>query len=249
MKFLKKILAIIFPSHCLSCEKIISGEGVFCSHCWQKLQFITEPKCKICCHPFEFKVTDEMLCAPCLTNPPAYDKALTVFAYNQIIKKIIGKFKYNDATFTAKKLAPFLLNKVRHELNEIDLIVAVPLHKKRLRLRKFNQSLLLCRAMLQQVPTIKFPVCPVEIKFYPDFLLRIKNTKAQVELRRKQRKKNLNSAFAVNKKYFQSLAGKRILLVDDVITTGATLNNCAKVLKKMGAQKVIVLTVAKTVFR
>ncbi len=240
MKFFKKILEIIFPSHCLYCEKIISAEGLFCSDCWQKLQFITEPKCKICAHPFDFKVSDDLTCASCLSDPPAYDKTITVFRYNEIIKKIISQFKYRDTTYIAKKLAKFLFHRSRAELTNIDLIVAVPLHKKRLRQRKFNQASLLCRAMLQHTPTTKF---------YPDFLLRIKNTAAQVTLRKKQRKKNLKSAFALNPKYFQTVKNKRILLIDDVITTGATLENCAKVLKKAGAKKVTALTIAKTVFR
>jgi ComF family protein len=240
MNFLKKILEIIFPSHCLYCEKIISAEGLFCSNCWQKLQFITDPKCKICSHPFEFKVSDDLTCAQCLSYPPAYDKAITIFRYNEIIKKIISQFKYRDATYIAKKLAKLLFNKSCSELENIDFIVAVPLHKKRLRQRKFNQSLLLCRAMLRYAP---------QTKFYPDFLLRIKNTKAQVELRKKPRQKNLKNAFDLNKKYREIVKGKSFLLLDDVITTGATLHNCAKILKKSGAKKVTILTVAKTVFR
>lgn len=239
MKFLRKILGVIFPSHCLYCEKIISAEGLFCSECWPKLQFITDPKCNICCNPFEFLVSENLTCAKCLSSPPSYDKAVVIFRYNKLIKKVVSNFKYRDGTYLAKKLARFLFNKARVEISDADFIVAVPLHKKRLRHRKFNQSLILCRAMLPHVS---------KTKLRPDFLLRIKNTVAQVELRKKQRERNLKSAFALNPKYFEVVKGKKILLVDDVMTTGTTLENCAKVLKKSGAKNVTVLTIARTIF-
>lgn len=174
-----------------------------------------------------------------MSHPPSYNKAVVIFRYNKIIKKIIGDFKYRDATYVAKKLARFLFNQARQEINESEIILAVPLHKKRLRHRKFNQSLMLCRAMLPHVS---------KTKLYPDFLLRIKNTTTQVGLRKKQREQNLRQAFAINPKYLEIVKDKKILLIDDVMTTGTTLENCAKVLKKSGAAKITVLTIARTVF-
>ncbi len=235
MNFFKKILEIIFPSHCLYCQKIISAEGLFCNDCWLKLQFITEPKCNICCNPFEFIVAQNLTCSNCLNQRPSYDKAIVVFCYNDIIKKIIGDLKYRDGTYIAKKLARFLFNHARSEIIDADFIVAVPLHKKRLRHRKFNQSLMLAREISKT-------------KLQWDFLLRIKNTTAQVALKQKQRRRNLKNAFALNPKYFEIVKGKKILLLDDVMTTGATLENCAKILKKSGAKSVTVLTIAKTIF-
>lgn len=241
MKIVKKILGIIFPNHCLYCEKIISAEGLFCNCCWQKLQFITEPKCSVCCHPFEFlPANNNLICASCLKTLPHYDRAISVFFYNQLIKKIIGNLKYRDAIFVAKKLGKFLFNHARQEIIAADFIIVVPLHKKKLRQRKFNQSLLLCHAMLPKI---------FKTKLIPDFLLRIKNTEAQVKLRSKQRRQNLKSAFVLNPKYLKAVKNKKILLIDDVITTGATLNNCAKILKKHGAKQVTIFTIAKTVFR
>ena len=239
MNFFKKILEIIFPSHCLYCHKIISAEGLFCNDCWQKLQFITEPKCNICCNPFEFAVSQNMTCSKCISEPPPFDKAIVVFRYNDIIKKIIGDFKYRDSTHLAKKVARFLFNSARSEINDADYIIAVPLHKKRLRHRKFNQSVMLCHAMLPKVS---------KSKLRTDFLLRIKNTTTQVALRKKQRERNLKSAFVLNPKYLNDVKGKKILRIDDVMTTGATITNCAKILKKSGAKNVTVLTIAKTVF-
>ncbi|MDX2082533.1 MAG: ComF family protein [Rickettsiales bacterium] len=240
--YLKIILTIIFPSHCLYCQKIISAEGLFCSECWQKLQFITTPKCAICCNPFKTesaKNNNNLICAKCLQKKPSYDKAIVIFCYNQIIKKIIGDFKYRDKTYIAKKLSKFFSQKIISEIGAADFIIPIPLHKKKLSFRKFNQSLLLC----QTLATI-FP----KTKLYPDFLLRIKNTTAQVKLKKRPREKNLNNAFILNPNYRDIIKGKNIILVDDVITTGTTIEACSKVLKKSQAQSVTILAIAKTVF-
>jgi ComF family protein len=236
MKFLKKILEIIFPNHCLYCEEIITAEGLFCSNCWVKLQFITEPKCKICSYPFEIEIKHmKPFCAACLLKRPAYDKVVTIFRYNDVIGKAIGNLKYNDQTFLAKKLAKLLSEKAGDEIIDCDLICAVPLHLKKLRSRKFNQAILLGKYLSKE-------------KFIPDLLWRVADTKPQVALRKKEREKNLKRAFLVNKKYRKDLRGKKILLLDDVMTTGATLENCAKALRKCGVEKITTLTIAKTIF-
>lgn len=238
--FFVKIIEIFFPSHCLYCERIISKESLFCGDCWLKLQFITDPKCKICSYPFEIEISHmSPLCSKCLIKKPSYDKSIVIFRYNHFIKKIIGDLKYRDQNFLAKKFAKILSEKIRSEITTYDLIAAVPLHQKRLQKRRFNQAVLLCRELLKIFPTKIF---------YPDFLIRVKNTKSQVELKKKEREKNLKRAFLVNKKYRDEVKGKKILLVDDVITTGATLENCAKELRRRGAKEVVVLAVAKTVF-
>lgn len=238
-KFFKKIIELIFPNQCLYCSKLIGQEGAFCNCCWKKLQFITDPKCNICSHPFEFQVADNLICAKCLSDKPSYDKAITVFRYNQIIKKVIGDFKYRDTTYLAKKFARILFNRASSEIDKTDFIIAVPLHKKRLRKRKFNQAILLTKELSKLSKK----------EFFYDFLLRIKNTTAQAGLRKKQREKNLRGAFALNEKYKEIVKGKKILLIDDVMTTGTTLENCAKVLKKSGAKEVNILVIAKRVFK
>lgn len=236
MKILKDILEVFFPSHCIFCEKIISKEALFCSDCWQKLQFITEPKCKICSYPFEVEIPHmKPLCSKCLVKKPAYDKAITIFRYNHVIRKAISDFKYRDQTFLAKKFAKILSDKFRNEIVDADLICAVPLHPKRLQKRKFNQAVLVGRNLSSQ-------------KFIPDLLWRVANTAPQITLRKKQREKNLKRAFMVNKKYRNLVKNKKIILLDDVMTTGATLENCAKALKKFKAKEVIVATIAKTIF-
>lgn len=238
--FSKFFLGIFFPSHCISCEEIISKDALFCGPCWQKLSFITEPKCKICSYPFEVEISFmQPLCAKCLVKKPAFDKVITLFRYNSTIKKIIGDLKYRDQSFLAKKLAKILFDKIKNEIASHDLIIAVPLHPKRLKKRKFNQAILLAKNLVKFSPNLKF---------FPDFLFRVKDTKPQAQLRKQQREKNLKRGFLVNKIYQDSLKDKKVLLIDDVMTTGATLENCAKELKRRGAREVVVLVIAKTIF-
>ena len=246
-KLYKKILGIIFPNKCLACNKIIDCEGLFCNDDWQKLQFITEPKCKICSQPFisEFEARTEnhsLLCVKCLTTKPSYDSSITVFRYGDLLKKIVGDLKYRDCTNLSKKFGKILGQKIAPEIQNYNLIIAVPLHKQRLRERKFNQAILLAKAILQNLPDKKNG-----LKFYPDILLRTRYTTAQVKLDQKTRAKNLQGAFVINKKYFDIIKDSSILLIDDVITTGATLENCASILKKAGAKKITVVTIAHTI--
>ncbi len=174
-------------------------------------------------------------CAACLLKRPAYDKVVTIFRYNEIIGKAIGDLKYNDQTFLAQKLAKLLGEKAKSEIADCDLICAVPLHLKKLRERKFNQAILIGKYLSKK-------------KFIPDLLWRVADTASQVSLRKEQREKNLKRAFLVNKKYRKELFGKKILLLDDVMTTGATLENCAKALRKCSVEKITILTIAKTIF-
>lgn len=258
-QFFKKLLEIVFPNHCLACNKMIGAEGLFCNDDWQKLQFITEPKCKICSQPFISEIdghenSGSLICAKCLTAKPSYDKSITIFRYNDLLKKIIGDMKYRDATPLSKKFGKMLWQKIAPEIQNYDLIIAVPLHKQRLRERKFNQSIFLVKAILQNARNNqKSPNADTNYtknhlpKFYPDILLRTKYTTAQVKLGRKMREENLRGAFAINDKYRDIIKDGSILLIDDVITTGATLDNCALELKKAGANNVTIATVARTI--
>jgi len=270
-KIFKRILEIIFPNHCLACNKTIGADGLFCNDDWQKLQFITNPKCQICSQPFTSAneahsacLTDSnsLLCAKCSAVRPSYDSSIIIFHYNDLLKKIIGDMKYRDTTSISKKFGKILWTKILAENEKYDLIIAVPLHKKRLRERKFNQSILLAREILRNAHAQNFKIrnyknnawqsffnktCNLKSpRFFPDILLRTKYTQAQVKLNRQKREENLRGIFAVNKKYRDVINGRSILLIDDVITTGATLENCALTLKKAGAKKITIVTIART---
>lgn len=246
-KFFRKFLRIIFPNYCISCDCIIDHEAIFCANCYLKLEFISDPKCKICSYPFETNFEENhknksgnLTCTSCLLKHPSFDKVITVFRYNQIIKKIVKDFKYHDQIFIAKKIAKLLKAKLAPELENTDIITIVPLHRQKLKFRKFNQAAMIANNLLDKKTKKE--------KLIFDILFRAKNTPQQTSLRFKQRKKNVKNAFIVNRKYRDFIKDKRIIIIDDVMTTGSTLESCAKTLKKFKAKEVIVLTIAKTVF-
>lgn len=241
-KISQKIFEIIFPNRCLTCRQMIGHGGIFCNEDWKKLQFITDPQCNICAHPFDFSydISDKLLCHKCLQNPPSFDSTAVIFRYNEQIKKIIFDLKYYDATHLSNKFSELILAKLKADIASYDLIIAVPLHKSRLRQRKFNQSILLTRSILKHAKNLKF---------YPDILVRKKYTQAQARLSQKDRLQNLQNSFEINPKYKNLLKGKNILLIDDVMTTGATAENCAQVLKKYGCGKIKAVAIAKAVLK
>jgi ComF family protein len=235
-EILNGFLEIFFPNHCLACEEIINRDAAFCDNCWPQLKFITEPKCKICSYPFEIEIKQmRPFCASCLAKKPAFDEVISIYRYNKIIGRAVSDLKYRDQTFVAKKFAKILKNKAINEIEKADFICPIPLHPKRLKFRKFNQALLIAKFINKD-------------KLIGDLIWRVNDSEPQVNLKKKDREKNLKRAFLVNKKFRDQLRGKNVILIDDVITTGATAENCAKALKKCGVEKITVLTIAKTVF-
>lgn len=188
--------------------------------------------------PFEFHIDDEMICAGCASNKPEYFKAISVLKYDDSSSSLISKFKYSDQTHLAKYFAKLMTNSAAEILPDIDFIAPVPLHKLRIIKRKYNQSALLAK----NISALS------DKKLILDLLIRTKNNKPQAVLSQAQRMKNVQGIFKVKEKHLSKIKGKNILLIDDVITTGSTINACAKVLKKAGANRVYVLSLAKTVF-
>ncbi len=178
-----------------------------------------------------------VLCSECIADTPEFDKARFVFKYNDVSGKMITGLKYTDKTPYAKTLAKFMSNKIKELSDDLDIIVSVPLHPKKLIARKYNQSALLANKLGQLTGR----------KVNNLILQKVKNIQPQASLTRKERLANAKGAYAAHPKYKDIIAGKNILLVDDVITTGATANECAKILKRNGAAKVYLLTAAKTI--
>ena len=232
---LRYLNQIIFPKSCLICHKIINN-GLFCSDHWNKIEFITDPFCKICHLPFDYK-TDNNICASCLSNKTYYTKLIAVCKYNDMMAKLIGNFKFFDQTYLAKELSKLLYPKLQEFISDIDFIIAVPLYKKKLRKRKFNQSILLA----------KFIAKKYDIKLIPDLLVRIKEGSNQIGLNKRGRIKNVRNAFLLNQKYKDIIKNKNILIIDDVVTTGATINNCSKILTKHAVGGVFAAVIAKRI--
>jgi len=234
-KFFKLLESFIFPNACLICNKIIAS-GNFCAWDWNQLHFLQKPACSICFQPFRHKI-ENAICPKCLIKKPNYHKLIAVFKYDDASKKLITKFKYLDQTHLAKFFANLMFDRSKEMLSNIDFIAPIPLHKLRILKRKYNQSAMLAHEISKIT----------KIKIIPDLLKRTRNTKPQASLNKKLRTKNLIKAFTINSKYEEKIKGKNILLIDDVVTTATTIEECSKVLLKSKVNHVCVLTIAKTI--
>lgn len=231
----KAILDLLLPSFCLACEKPLGSapDLLFCPDCLEKILWIQSPLCPCCGRVYLVAPGGDHHCGACLASPKHFSRARALFLYEEPLKKVIHRFKYQGKTACLKSFARFADN-LPHlaEVAGADLIMPVPLHPTRLRERGFNQALLLARALF-----------PKDRRIVTSLLVRCRPTKPQTSFNGAARRTNLKNSFAVLKPHL--LTGKRILLVDDVFTTGTTVNECARVLKKAGAVEVMVLTLAR----
>ncbi|MBI1214313.1 MAG: ComF family protein [Alphaproteobacteria bacterium] len=232
---LARTVDFLLPPRCIATGETVAEHGTLSPAFWSELVFIEEPCCETCGIPFPFEATMGALCASCLENAPVFDRARAAVVYNDASRKLVIDFKYGDRLHAVDTLAPWMRRAGAALLAESDLLIPVPLHSRRLWRRRFNQSALLARALGASTgkPAL------------PDGLLRLRHTVQQKGLSRKERKENVKNAFAVNGRHLARIAGRNVLLIDDVFTSGATLNECARTLKKHGAEKVNVLTVAR----
>ena len=233
----RAFLDLCFPPTCLVCDARLpdSGGPLFCTSCLADIELVQEPLCPACGRGFVKAAGTNHFCSHCLKTPFHFSAARAVFYYDDTIAGVVQGFKYHGKTVG---LASFRLlkNSVAH-LNcywaDIDLILPVPLHVKRLRQRGFNQALDLARALFGEH----------EARIDPFILERCQWTESQTGLSGKERRKNLKNAFLV--KQPERVKGKRVLLVDDIFTTGTTVNECARVLRGAGADEVRVFTLAR----
>ena len=234
------VLDVVLPPRCLACGDTVMRQGSLCGPCWGGLRFISAPLCACCGLPFEVDPGPEsdgsgVLCGACVRRQPTFDSARSVMVYDDGSRDLVLGFKHGDQTHGAPAFAAWLQRVGSGLLAEADLIAPVPLHRWRLVKRRYNQAALLANALgrLGEVPVI------------PDLLVRRRRTRSQGGLDRDARARNVRAAFAVGRRHAGATAGKRIILVDDVLTTGATVEECAKVLKRAGAAHVGVLTLAR----
>jgi ComF family protein len=226
---LGNILNLLFPSKCPICSSASDKHDYnpLCSECWSSIERYTGPACSTCGLPTPSPVTG--ICGECLRKKPPFSKILCYGIYDGALKESIHLLKFQGVKRLAKPLSSLLL---RLPLSDYDAIVPVPLHSKKLKEREFNQTALLGRHLSG---VLKIPLLL-------DSLIKIRETKLQTEVGRTGRLRNLKKAFAVS----GNLAGRRLLLVDDVITTGATVNECSFVLMKAGASEVEVIALARS---
>lgn len=221
---LRPALDWVLPERCPCCGVIKHDGGPFCVDCWQKLHFLNPPWCAGCASPFAIDRGDDALCAACLADPPLHNGVRAAVRYDDLSAQVALKFKYGGKIGLAKMIARQL---VRHlpERREGIIVTPVPLHWTRIWSRSFNQSALIA----QEVARLG------GLEYVPDLLVRRRQTPSMRGLNAAQRRKAVGKAFAVNAGNSARLHGARLILVDDVLTTGATSDGCVRALKKGGA--------------
>ncbi len=245
-RLFRPVLDFFLPTRCLMCGVFTQtppttenlAQPSLCSTCWQQLSFITEPCCNTCAAPLSF---DGEECRSCYGKVFEFDFARSALVYNDAAKKLITRFKHSGQTGYAQLFAPWMQTVMPNQTEQYDGIIPVPLHFWRLFKRGYNQAALLAHGIcLSKKSEHTKKIVPV----LEGALKRVRHTPSQGHRSAPDRVKNLEKALMADATL---VAGKRLLLIDDVMTTGATLNECARVLKEAGAVQVDVLVLARAV--
>ena len=237
-KLARRALDFVFPPLCAACRIPIAEAHNLCAACWAKIAFLSDPVCFICGFPFAYDEGPETLCAACRQRAPAFDRARALMRYDDTSRDPILALKRADRLDLVPAFARWVGQAGRQLLAEADLIVPVPLHRWRLWRRRFNQSALVARALGRLAGK------PVDCLL----LRRSRATPSQGDMpSAAARLRNVQGAFRVERYRARAVRGKIVLLIDDVFTTGATIEACARALKRAGARRVLVLTLARVV--
>lgn len=230
---------IVFPPGCLSCRQSAAAEGALCSACWGRVRFIERPFCERLGTPFGTDLGGPGLLSPeAISNPPVFSRARAVAHFDDgPVRQLVHRLKYYDRLELANPLGKWMARAGAGLLTEAEVLVPVPLHRTRLMWRRFNQANALAQAISAE--------CGVPVD--PFVLKRVKPTPPQVGLSRSQRALNLQGAFRIAEGMGARIEGKAIVLVDDVMTSGATANAASRVLLRGGASRVDVLVFARVV--
>jgi len=231
------VASVLFPDTCLACRMHVAARGTLCPDCWNRLHFIAEPVCAVTGTPFQHEFGDNMVSADAIADPPPYRHARAAVLHDGIARQLVQRLKYGDQTELAPWMARWMLRAGRSLVEQCDIVVPVPLHARRYLSRRYNQSAELARAIALESG----------LAFESGALIRVRPTRQQVGLTATRRQVNLRGAFSVPEQREIAVAGRSILLVDDVYTTGATVSAAAKVLLRAGAAHVDVLTFSRVV--
>src|SRR5271168_5147495 len=229
-------LDIALPTLCVACRDPVDGEGV-CANCWSKLSFIAKPFCPRLGIPFVYDPGPELLSMEAIANPPAYARARAAVRYDDVARTLVHALKYQDRTDLAPAMGRWMARAGRELLESADMLVPVPLHWRRGWSRRYNQSGALARVIERQSG----------VKLNGELLRRVRATQQQVGLSRSQRASNVQGAFEVPADQRPEIQGRRVVLIDDVLTSGATVDACARALLRAKAAQVDVLVFARVV--
>lgn len=236
---LRTALDGLLPPRCGACDAPVDAPGRLCASCWRDVTFIGEPLCLRCGMPFELGAQAGSVCGACMRAPPAFDRARAAVLYQGVGRDLVLAFKMADRTWLAPVLSEWMARAGAELLADAAVIVPVPLHRWRLLSRRYNQSAMLALAIAERagVPCV------------PDALMRVRATPSQARLSAAERRRNVRGAFRVRSGRRPAIEDRRVLLIDDVMTTGATAAACAQALCRAGAAAVDVLTLARTADR
>jgi competence protein ComFC len=237
LELFRGAIDLVYPRQCLECGSLENcrNYSFLCDRCFKETAQIEPPFCELCAMPFHGEVLSSAECPNCREMKIWFDKAFAVMRFRGVVRNAIHSFKYSQQMYWGRVLQRWMSQGVERypELHDVDLLLPVPLHSVRQRERGFNQASVLVNA-LERI--LQKSSCTKTLK-------RIRSTETQTHLDREERMQNLNGAFKVQNP--KAVSGKRVLLIDDVLTTGSTVSECAKVLKHAGATSVLVFALAR----
>lgn len=233
-----RALDAAFPPVCLGCSEAVWTPDGLCSACWSQLIPISRPFCPVLGLPFASDMGEGALSVQAIASPPPFDRARSAVAYTDLARKLVSKMKYSDRPEIGLFCARMMVSAGHELLGDDAVLVPVPLHPSRQRERRYNQSAELARAIARLA----------KCALHTDLVVRHKRTIQQVGLNASQRARNVDGAFRVDPARLDRLGARRVVLVDDVLTTGATASAAARALKRAGVSKVDVLSFARVVF-
>jgi ComF family protein len=231
------LVGIVYPPTCIACQAATGEAQALCPACWRGIGFIERPYCERLGTPFPIDLGAGLLSPAAIADPPVFARARAVCRFDGTARELVHRLKYGDRVELSLTLGRMMAQAGRDLVADADLVLPVPLHRTRLWRRRFNQAAALARAVSRETG---LPLATTA-------LTRIRRTRQQVGLTRAQRAENLQGAFHVSATMRSLVEGGRILLVDDVLTTGATVNAASRALLRAGASAVDVLTFARVV--
>jgi len=230
-------LGLLYPPTCIACQAATGEPHALCAACWSQVRFIDRPFCERLGTPFAVDLGQPLLSPAAIADPPVFGRARAVAEYDGTASLLVHRLKYNDRLELARAMGTMMVRAGAELLADADVIVPVPLHRWRLWRRRFNQAM----ALAQAVSSGSGIPCD------PFLLARVKRTRRQVGLTKAQRRENLQGAFRVPAGARARLKGKRVVLIDDVLTTGSTANAASRALLRAGAAAVDILAFARVV--
>lgn len=231
------LIGIVYPPTCIACQAAAGAAQALCPACWRGIGFIERPYCERLGTPFPVDLGAGLLSPAAIADPPVFARARAVCRFDGTARELVHRLKYGDRVELSLTLGRMMAQAGRELAAEADLILPVPLHRTRLWRRRFNQAAALARTVSRETG----------LPLVTTALARIRRTRQQVGLTRAQRADNLQGAFQVSAAARGLVEGRRVLLIDDVLTTGATVNAASRALLRAGASAVDVLTFARVV--